>query len=293
MKKLLISLTLMTGLASCHQSGPVATQNQTPRTKITVTHVGTGSIGQQIELMAETDYLNTIQVTAPISGFIHQLNIKPNDAVRRGQQLFTVVSSEQQALGGQVTPIPVHASMAAVVSSVNTQTANYVTEGTPVCTLTDLSSFVFKVKVPSEYSRQIHQGTHCTIVEADGTRLPATLRAPMMTMDGTDQTIDYVVTVKSRPLPAGLVAKATVEIGSRSDKVHQTLPVEAVQSDDNMTSYWVMRLRTDSTVEKIPVTVGNRDSRHIEIISPRLSPSDRIVLSGAYGLAQDALVNIQ
>ncbi len=293
MKALVLTLSAAAIMVSCGQNSPSADTTPRAYTEISVTHVEEGSISQQLELQAETEYLHTTDITAPVNGFIRSMNIQPGQRVGRGGFLFSMVSAEQNALGMNTTPTVVRASRPSVVSAVGPQNGSYVTEGSVVCTLIDMSSLVFKVKVPTEYSKRIHEGTRCTIVMPDGQRLASVLSMPLMQMAVSDQTIDYVARANISSLPAGLVAKALVSVGSASAKSHQTLPLEAVQSDDNMSSYWIMKLTSDSTVAKVPVTLGNRNSQSVEILSPQLSPRDRIVQQGAYGLTEDALVRIK
>lgn len=287
------SLSLMILTAGCKQKDTPAEPRQRSYTEVTITHIRQGSISRQLELRAETEYLHSIDITAPVNGFIRSINIQPGQRVNRGGFLFSMVSAEQQALGIKVAPAVVRASRASVVSAVGPQTGSYVTEGSVICTLTDLSSLVFKVKVPTEYTDRVHQGSRCLIVLPDGQKFSSTLSQPLMQIEGSDQTIDFVARAEVSSLPAGLVAKALISVGNTSRSVHQTLPLEAVQSDDNMTNYWIMKLTTDSTVEKIPVTLGNRNQQNVEILSPQLSAKDRIVMTGAYGLTEDDLVRIK
>lgn len=70
------------------------------------------------------------------------------------------------------------------------------------------------------------------------------------------------------------------------------LPKSAVQSDEMLTEFWIMKLSVDSTVVRIPVEIGNSNASAIEITSTILSPQDRIVLTGGYGLEDGAKITI-
>lgn len=178
------------------------------------------------------------------------------------------------------------------VSSVVPQNGSFVTEGSPVCIITDLSSLVFKVKVPSEYSRLIHTGSHGMLLLPDGRHIAITLARPLMEMNTDDQTVEYVAHVRVGYLPAGLAAQAVFAVGSGST-THQILPKTAVQSDANLSTYWVMVAENDSTATRVPVTVGNQNSTEIEILSPRFKPSDRIIAEGGYGLEDQARIRLK
>jgi hypothetical protein len=84
-------------------------------------------------------------------------------------------------------------------------------------------------------------------------------------------------------LPEGLRAKAMLSMSS-GKRSTQILPKAAVQSDDNMTSFWIMKVSPAGTAKKIPVTIGNSNNSETEIIAPRLSPADRIITTGSYQL---------
>ncbi len=292
MKTILTTLTLTLAIVSCQNKNQDSGPSAPPKTAITVARVEYGNINEQHEFQAITDYLNTLQVTAPISGYILKMDLQAGQTVGRGTVLFSMKSAEQQALNMAVAPTIVTARRPGVISSLGPQPGSFVTEGSVVCTITDQTSLVFKVKVPAEEASNIHQGTHCTLILPGGRRLDTTLGAPLPEMESTDQTINYVARAKTGFLPAGLIAKAVVTTqGSRA--AQQLLPADAVQSDNNRTTFWVMRLKTDSTVEKIAVTLGNRNKRQMEILTPVFSPKDRFVASGAYGLTEDALVSIR
>ena len=66
------------------------------------------------------------------------------------------------------------------------------------------------------------------------------------------------------------------------------LPKSAVQSDETLTEHWVMKLVDDSTAVRVPIEVGNSNASEIEIKSTALSPQDRIILTGGYGLEDGA-----
>lgn len=277
---------------ACNSSQKPADEEPTPATEVSLTTIQTGSIGQTVTVQAQTDYLHQVTLTAPVTGHIRVLTVRPDDPVSRGKLIFTMVSAEQQALGMTATPLSVHSSCSGIVSSVVPQNGSFVTEGSPVCVITDLSSLVFKVKVPSEYSRQIHTGSHGMLLLPDGRHIAITLARPLMEMNTDDQTVEYVAHAHVGYLPAGLTAQASFAIGSGST-THQVLPKSAVQSDANLSAYWVMVAENDSTARRVPVTVGNQNSTEIEILSPRFNSSDRIISEGGYGLEDQAKIKLK
>ena len=53
-----------------------------------------------------------------------------------------------------------------------------------------------------------------------------------------------------------------------------------------------MRLLNDSVAVRVPVQTGLEEQGRIEIKSPRFLPSDRILVSGNYGLDDTAAVQV-
>jgi hypothetical protein len=64
-----------------------------------------------------------------------------------------------------------------------------------------------------------------------------------------------------------------------------------VLSDETENNFWVMKMIDSVTAVKIPVKKGLSTQDRVEILSPVFSPSDRILVSGNYGLPDTAKVN--
>ena len=69
-----------------------------------------------------------------------------------------------------------------------------------------------------------------------------------------------------------------------------TLPKNSVLSNETQSEFWVMKMINDTTAVKVPVNKGIESGDRVEIISPQFSPTDKILLSGNYGLSDTALV---
>lgn len=287
----ILSLILATScLAACRQKASEEPA-PVPHTQVTITHVEYGNISRRLEFLAQSDYLREVKMVAPVSGYIVRMHLQQGDRTGRHGFLFSMKSNEQAALGMQVAPVTVSSSIPGIITAVYQQQGSYVTEGTPVCDVVDATSLVFRIHIPYDERRQVHSGMPCTLLLPEGTRLKTTLARALLNMDDADQTEDFIARVHAGFLPAGLVAKAVIWVKSTTGN-HQILPVGAVQSDDNLSRYWIFRLTSDSTVEKIPVITGNGNDRYIEILFPKLNPSDRIVNNGAYALTEQSIVKM-
>lgn len=290
-------MAIATLLSGC-TSSPTDNSNeeQTPHTSVTLTKVSFGNIANDIVVSGTTVYLRKSTVSAPIAGFITSGSVEPGSRVVGRQNLFTIETKEHRALQGTDPTLPsgftvVKAGRGGIVTEVMQQTGNYVAEGTPLCTIAEAGSMVFQLNVPPEEMRYFPHGGHCTIQLPDGTALTATIGAPLGTMNAASQVQQVIARASSTFLPEGLNVKVIAHTAS-DDTQQMILPKGAVQSDDQLQHYWVMKLADDSTAVRVPVTVGNSSTDSIEICSPSLSAHDRIILTGSYALEDSARVSI-
>jgi hypothetical protein len=110
-------------------------------------------------------------------------------------------------------------------------------------------------------------------------------------MDIQSQTIRYVVKPLSPDrLPGNLIASVNL-IKSRNENA-MVVPKKAVLGNETQTEFWVMKLINDSTAIKVDVSKGFENNDEIEITKPEFLPTDRIILTGNYGLPDTARITI-
>jgi uncharacterized NAD(P)/FAD-binding protein YdhS len=73
----------------------------------------------------------------------------------------------------------------------------------------------------------------------------------------------------------------------------QSLPKEALLTDDLESNFWVMKLIDSATAVKVPVKKGLETRDRVEIIEPVFAPSDKILVTGNYGLPDTAKVKVE
>lgn len=111
---------------------------------------------------------------------------------------------------------------------VQAQAGDYLTEGTTLCTLADSESLVFEINVPYEQRKYARSGSRCTLELPDGTRLRATVQAPLATMDEVSQSEKVIATAADAPfLPEGMNVKAVFTSATPTEAV-LLLPKSAV-----------------------------------------------------------------
>lgn len=263
-----------------------------PRTVITLTQVEKGSIGQTVTLPATTAFLSRSVVSAPISAFITKAHVTQGMRVSAGGVLYELESKEQHAIGNGA-PICIKAERSGIVLDVMQQTGGYVTEGEILCTIADASSLVFEIDVPYEQQHLVRAGSHCKIELPDGRCYSATISAPLASANAEAQTERFIARAKVPFLPEGLNVKAIFSKPSVTKKSTWVLAKNAIQSDETLSNFWVMKLNADSTVSKVFVEVGNSNEQLAEIVSNNIKLNDKIVLTGGYGLEDGAKVVVK
>lgn len=286
-------------LLSCSNTAQNEDKQQTVVTPVSVTHIQIKPVSDYILLNATSVFRKKNIVTANLSGYIKKEMIVPGQQVSRGQLLFVIETKEAKALGGQVVDSSLHfngiikirAAKSGYVSQLNHQKGDYVMEGTPLCTIADQSSFVFLLQVPFELTQYVKIGNHCEVILSDGQHLVGNVTAKNPTVNSVTQTQQFVVKVKdNNNLPENLIAKVKV-IKSKVEKA-AVLPKSALLTNVQENEWWIMKMTNDSTAVKIPVQKGIDTDSLVQIISPKFSPKDRILVSGNYSLPDTATVKI-
>jgi hypothetical protein len=71
-----------------------------------------------------------------------------------------------------------------------------------------------------------------------------------------------------------------------------SVPASAILTNETQTDFWIMKMTDSVTAVKVPVKKGLSTKDKVEILSPLLSDSDRILVTGNYGLEDTAKVKI-
>ncbi|MBS1501982.1 MAG: HlyD family efflux transporter periplasmic adaptor subunit [Bacteroidetes bacterium] len=273
-------------------------QAQTP---VTVTTVGEGSMADYIDLNATSVFLQKNYVKSNANGYVVQVNAQPGHFVSKGQLLFTIKTKEAQAIGNSINVLDTTFKFSGVnrikapgpgyVSQLNHQKGDYVQDGEALATISDRSSFVFLMQLPYELKQYVKAGQGIQLMLPGGQKLDGTVASFMPSVDTVAQTQGVVIKVNSsEQIPENLVAKARVV---KSEKTNATsLPKEAILANEIQTEFWVMKLINDTTAVKVPVTKGIETGDKVEILSPKFSAADRIIVTGNYGLTDTAKVKI-
>jgi multidrug efflux pump subunit AcrA (membrane-fusion protein) len=294
-------------MASCHDA-PASETISTPetaaaelQTPVTVTAISHDPLADYIELNATSSFLLKSFVKANLNGYLQSANVRLGQYVSRGQPLFTVKTKEALSVGNAVNTLDttfrfsgtntIRAGENGFITQLNHQPGDYVQDGEQLAVISNMNSFVFLMDMPYELRPYIINKNAVEVVLPDGEKLQGAIASTMPTVDAAAQTQAVVIKVNAtHSIPENLVAKVRIAKSVKNGAV--SLPKTAVLTDETQTEFWIMKMIDSHTAVKVPVKKGIEMNDRVEILSPPLSDSDKVLVSGNYGLADTAKVNI-
>lgn len=304
MKYLLVYCAVFLLLFSCKSkqtAEPAAAPAEEVQTPVTVTGISTGAIADSIELNATSSFAQDNIIKSTINGYIKSVSIKPGEFVGAGRGLFILKTKEAESLGNTINKLDpgfrftgvvnISAPQSGYVTQLNHQTGDYVQDGEQLAVISDSKSFGFVLNIPYEYRSYITIGKKANVLLPDGTLLKGTIASFYPAIDSASQTQKALLKVDAvMQIPANLIAKVRMVKAERLDAI--TLPKEAILTDEAQANFWVMKMIDSVTAVKVDITKGIETNGRIEIVSPQFSVSDKILISGNYGLPDTAKVKI-
>jgi hypothetical protein len=255
-------------------------------------------ISDTIDFPAITTYFKKNVLKSSVAGVIESVSAIQGEAIAKGEQAFILRTMEASAMKnnqpgdsslGLRGVIRIISPQDGVVSTVSHQTGDFVQAGDELAVIADKRSLVFILEVPFEMTGYIALNRYCSLLLPDNTRMTGKITAKLPEMNIQNQTVRYIVTAeKTSRLPENLIASALVVKDSR--KHVQVLPRSAVLGNETQTNFWVMKMINDSMAIKVPVRKGIENNDKVEITEPLFLFSDRILISGNYGMPDTAAV---
>lgn len=299
-KSILFFVLIFLLVASCKDS--VVTEKAVDtRIPVTLTSIDTTSINSYVDLNATAMYLVKNVIKANATGYLNSVNVATNDYVLNGKELFSIKTREAKVLGNTINKIDpslnfgnaikIRSNTTGFVTSVNVQQGDYVQDGDALMTINDANSFAVVLSLPYELKKQVVIGKEFTVLLPDSTSIKARVQKFIPTVDPVSQTQNVVLKINGKQdIPENLIVKVRIDKNSNSKTI--SLPKAAVLSNETETDFWIMKLINASTAIKIPVKKGIETKDKVEIVSPILTPDDKILLTGNYGVGDTIKVKI-
>jgi multidrug efflux pump subunit AcrA (membrane-fusion protein) len=291
-------------IQSCKSNSDNADEDVSPEdavTPVTITHPTHGSINETVELNAISAFTLKTFVKSNAIGYLQSSNIKVGDYVSKGQTLFTIKTKEAVALGNTINSLDsslhfegmtrIKSPSSGYITQLTYTEGSYVQDGEQLAEITDKSSFAFLLDLPYELKPYLLQNKALQLHLADSTILNGYIQSALPTVDSVAQTQRYIIKVKTDKLiPENLIAKVQLVKQQISNAILLAKP--AVLSNEEQTEFWVMKLLNDSTAVKTDIKKGIEQNNNVQILEPPLNDSDKIILTGNYGLSDTAKIAI-
>jgi multidrug efflux pump subunit AcrA (membrane-fusion protein) len=300
----LLYLLTSTVILACHHKTTETEEEVTSeqvQTPVTVTSVSNEPLTEYAELNATSIFQQDNIVKSNINGYIKSVNTKLGQYVATGQTLFILKTKEAESLGNTINKldssfhfsgvIRIAASQSGYITELPHQVGDYVQDGEQLAVISNSKSFGFILNLPYELRRYVSQNKNVEVVLPDGTHLHGVVASFMPAIDSASQTQQVMIKVASSAnIPENLIAKVRILKSQKTNAI--SLPKQAVLSDEAQTNFWVMKMIDTITAVKVPVIKGMEAGDRVEIVRPQFSLSDKILLSGNYGLPDTAKVKV-
>ena len=270
-------------------------------TPVSVVGISKDPLTEYIELNAVSAFLQKFYIKANANGYLQTVDAFLGKYVNDGQLLFRLKTKEAQSIGNSINVldssfrfsgiIDIKSSGHGFITQLSHQSGDYVQDGEQLAAISDMNSFAFLLDLPYELRKDIAGKTDVEVILPDGEKLPGRIVSSLPTVDASSQTQSLVIKVNtSHSIPENLIAKVRIIKSKKAKTI--SLPKSAILTNETQDNFWVMKMMDSTTAIKVPVKKGIEMGDRVEVISPQIGDSDRILVSGNYGLPDTAKVRV-
>jgi len=314
------------GSTACHKAADPAADDskEKPSTEsasvpVRVEPVTRAPLSRVVSAPGQTNALTQDKVRAPFAGTLVELTVTDGDSVRKGQTVGAIVSRDTDAaLSGaremersartpeekadaeravalaqrNVVRNTLRAAADGVVLAHGAVAGDRVAEDQELLTVAELGSLVFVANAAQSDLALVRPGQLVSVELAGRPRAAAGVVHDVLPAANPGEfTAPVRVDLREAPpgMAIGLFGTARITVESR-DAV--TVPDAAILRDD-VSGVSRVALVRDGKAHWVDVVAGLRGAERTEIVSPALTPSDSVVVSGQVGLPEGAHVTIR
>jgi len=283
-----LSLTLVT-FSSCGKKESDESETPLKGVEVTAGSPVNAKMNEYLDLNANTFFLSQEIVRATFSGYILKTGKNLGDHVNKGDLLFSIKTKEASAsdsiyLENQFNGmVSIYARTNGVLTELSYQTGDYITETDRLALIVDPSSLRVLLNVPFQYAKNISLSDSYPIKLPDNKEFSARVVKKLPSIDAVNQTQSFILEPDALiNVPANLNLIVKIPLKTLVNAV--ALPKSAVITNETESEFWVMKIINDSTAVKLDIKKGIEADSLVQIKEPVLSPNDRFVTEGAYGM---------
>lgn len=200
-----------------------------------------------------------------------------------------VAQAEVEMIQAQLDKTRIKAPFAGTVGSRRVSPGAFVRSGTPITDLTQLDELKVTFSAPERYYPMLKLKSPVTVTTTayPGVAFAGTVEVVEPVVDEATRSARIIAHVQNPELKLrpGMSANVSVVLSTRQNAL--MIPDEAIFADGNRTL--VYAIKPDSTVTLVPVELGTRQSRMVEVLSG-LKPGMTVVQAGHQKLHEGAKV---
>ena len=295
---LLWVLAIMVTATACNHKNNSETHYKLPLPTVTIGHPVIKNKAVYESFRAVSHYLQNVNFRARTQGVVTKVFTTPGDEIKAGQPLFIIKPVELSALEKSSLSHDMGNSSDTIFSKQNiltnlvmVQQGDYVQPGSLLASAFKKNSLVAMTYIPFSKVTSIQKNNPCTVIIPGKKPVKTFFKRQLFTADTATQTQPFIV-----PLPSNLHLSEgmNLQVNFKEKEITNGIfvPRDAVLSNEEESSFWIMKMANNSTAVKVPVTIGWQGEKSIQILSDDIKPSDRIVTQGAYGLPDTVTVKI-
>lgn len=258
------------------------------------------TIDDYLTLNGNTIFLKKEIIRSTFDGFVEKVFKNIGDDVNTGEVIFQLKTKELAAsdsidfnIGKQLFKgaVYIKAGSAGALTELDFHEGDYVTSGEQIAIISNPSSLRIRLNVPYEDVLKTRIGSACEINLPNDVNIPGTIEKSVPSVDQSTQTQAFLIKLnRFENIPENL--NVIVTIPFEHSKNATVVPKSSIMTNVTQDSFWVMKLINDSMSVRVDIEKGIENDSVAQILRPRLEPSDRILLTGSYGLPDTAEVEI-
>jgi multidrug efflux pump subunit AcrA (membrane-fusion protein) len=179
-----------------------------------------------------------------------------------------------------------------ILTELNYNVGDFVSDGEQLAVISNPHSLAVLLNVPYQHISKIKLKSSCVLIFPNGKQITGIISKSLPSVDPVSQTQTFLIDfADGKDIPANLNLEVKIPVNFIKNTV--VVPKSAIQSDETLTKFWIMKLLNDTLAIKTPITKGIENDSLVQIVTPKLSLTDRIIIDGAYGLPDTAKVAIK
>jgi hypothetical protein len=298
--KFIATILIVTGISSCKKGMGTVLEKKAP-INVTVVTIQQNDIKEYLTFNGVTRYQKKENIRSNVTGYISWMKFKIGDNIRSGQTFASVRTKEQDALKEAVkidsslskfvNPLIIRSNATGVFTILNITPNDYIAEGDVLATVVQPKSLVIQVNVPYEYEDAIQIGSSCEIILQNGDLFNAKVTGTLPTIDPVAQSQIFLIALPNANLPENL--NVQVRTIYKQDTTAMTIPKTALQTNELLSEFWVLKVLNDSLAIKQKVIALLKNDSLVQVKSEGLKVNDLVITEGGYQMQDSTIVSFK